>query len=47
MTNTRRMEDGNVRFSMTRKGQYSRIEFCVNLAFYLFISYNTVKDVPL
>ena len=26
------LEDGNVRFSMKRKGQYRRIAFCVNLA---------------
>ena len=26
------MEDGNLRFSIKRKGQFSRIAFCVNLA---------------
>ena len=41
------MEDGNVRFSMKRKEQYSSMAFYVNLAQLFIISYlnNTVKDV--
>ena len=41
------MEDGNVRFFMKRKRQYSRIAFCVknNSVLHPFISYNTVQDV--
>ena len=35
------MEDGNVRFPMKRKGQYSRITFCVNLAQLFSLSYLT------
>ena len=33
------MEDGNVRFSTKRKGQYSRIAFCENLAQFFILSY--------
>ena len=41
------MEDGNVRFSMERKGQYSRIAFGVknNLVLHPFISCKTAQDV--
>ena len=35
------MEDGNVRFSMRRKGQYSRMAFCVNLAQLFILSYQS------
>ena len=35
------MEDGNVRFYMKRKGQYSTIAFCVNLAHLFILSYLT------
>ena len=33
------MEDGNLRFFMKRKGQYSGIAFCVNLAQLFILSY--------
>ena len=41
------MEDGNVRFTMERKGQYSRIAFGVknNLVLHPFISCKTAQDV--
>ena len=35
------MEDGNIRFSITRKGQVSRIAFCANLAHLFILSYLT------
>ena len=35
------MEDGNVRFSIKSKGQYSRIAFCMNLAQLFIRSYIT------
>ena len=35
------MEDGNVRFSMKRKRQCSRIAFCVNLSQVFVLSYLT------
>ena len=35
------MEDGNVRFCIKRKGPYSRIAFCVNLAHLFILSYLT------
>ena len=40
---------GNIRFSMKRTEQYSKIASCVKITqlFILFISYNTVKNVIL
>ena len=35
------MEDGNVRFSIKKKGPYSMIAFCVNLAQLFILSYLT------
>ena len=35
------MEDGDVKFSMKRKGQYSRVAFCMNLAQHFILSYLT------
>ena len=35
------MEEGNVRYAMKRKGQCSRIAFCVNLAQLFILSYFT------
>ena len=35
------MEDGNVKFSMMRKGQYSKKAFCVNLDQLFILSYLT------
>ena len=35
------MEDGNVRFYMKRKGQFSTTAFCVNLAQLFILSYLT------
>ena len=35
------MEDGNIRFYMKRKGQFSTTAFCVNLAELITLSYLT------
>ena len=35
------MEDRNVRFSMKRKGQYSRITFYLNIAQLFIVTYLT------
>ena len=36
------MEDENLRLSMKRKGQYSRIAFCMNLVQLFILSYLTM-----
>ena len=35
------MEDGNIRFSMKRKGRYSGVALCVNLVWLFILSYLT------
>ena len=40
----KQMEDRNVRFYIKRKGQYSTIAFCVNLAQLFILSYLTTRS---
>ena len=36
------MEDGNIRFSLKRKRQYSRIAFCMEITQLFILSYLTI-----
>ena len=36
------MEDGNIRFSLKRKRQYSRITFCMEITQLFILSYLTI-----